>query len=483
MMVVNFWQNGHRGTRLAITTPDSIFIVAIEVGLCRSVRIGGATGSLTSGYAKERESRFATIWAGGKKSTLRDQKGVGGNTHRRVMMKAAPSSDFVTSQSQVFEFFVIALNRPTPFGGINKPLQRSSSGQRQKPVFGRIALIHGPLHQQPLFRTRSLSPVITISRAHPRGAELRAHLAARSFTPSYRAKRVATKLVGQLSNCQRLMLRISSQKLRWLAPASCAAHWRRERPFSRRPDHRRFPNTDRITQPASGQGISKDAIVAKAGVSIDQCTRQISFQCGIDLCQCDVVLGAKPDLARHARLFPSRPIVSPVLRQVEFERDRQTSQLMRERQRDGHLTVVYFPQLAAVLPRNSYRVLTAFGETSIVKKPAFNLSQVKQGRQRILTNSPQERTITPGSSRNEMMQRLMLGTHPSGINLCRQRLDAFTFARQEQAGKIFSEWLDAVKVIKLFAQQREVMFKTLFTGFKRCGVSFHHPMPSNFRGN
>ena len=69
MMTVKFWQNGHRGARLAITTPDSIFIVAIEVGLCRSVRIVGAMGSLTSGYAKERQSRFAMIWTGGKKIT------------------------------------------------------------------------------------------------------------------------------------------------------------------------------------------------------------------------------------------------------------------------------------------------------------------------------------------------------------------------------------------------------------------------------
>src|SRR5262245_13542009 len=41
-----FLQNGHRRTRFANTTPDSICIVAIDVGLCRSGRIGGAAGSL-----------------------------------------------------------------------------------------------------------------------------------------------------------------------------------------------------------------------------------------------------------------------------------------------------------------------------------------------------------------------------------------------------------------------------------------------------
>src|SRR5262245_24175086 len=41
-----FLQNGHRRTRFTNTTPESICRVAIDVGLCRSGRIGGAAGSL-----------------------------------------------------------------------------------------------------------------------------------------------------------------------------------------------------------------------------------------------------------------------------------------------------------------------------------------------------------------------------------------------------------------------------------------------------
>lgn len=83
-----FWQNGHRGTRLAIATLDSIFMVAIEVGLCRSGRIGGAAGSLTSGYSRYRASRCATISAEGKKAAFPNQKRVCRNglsrTHRMI---------------------------------------------------------------------------------------------------------------------------------------------------------------------------------------------------------------------------------------------------------------------------------------------------------------------------------------------------------------------------------------------------------------
>ena len=212
MLTVNFWQNGHRGTRLAIITPDSICIVAIEVGLCRSVRIGGIRGSLTSGYAKLRESRLATIWARGKKPSLCDQKRIGGNTHRCVVMKAAPATDLVTSQSYVLELSVIFLNRPASLGCINKPRQGRFLGQRQEPVTGRLALLHGPFHQQPFLCARSLSLVLKISWSHALGGEMRAHLSARSFTPGNRAKRVAPKLLGQLSDCQLLYA-----ESRWLA--------------------------------------------------------------------------------------------------------------------------------------------------------------------------------------------------------------------------------------------------------------------------
>src|SRR5262249_15217721 len=42
MKSLNFWQNGRRGTRLAMATLDSTCRVAIEVGLCRSGRMGGS---------------------------------------------------------------------------------------------------------------------------------------------------------------------------------------------------------------------------------------------------------------------------------------------------------------------------------------------------------------------------------------------------------------------------------------------------------
>jgi hypothetical protein len=83
-----------------------------------------------------------------------------------------------------------------------------------------------------------------------------------------------------------------------------------------------------------------------------------------------------------------------------------------------------------------------------------------------MSNRTRKRTITPGSGHNEVMQELMLGARMTSTNLCHHRLDAFTFAGQEQASKLFSEWLDTIDVIKLSAKQLKVMFKTLLTGFE-----------------
>jgi len=229
---LNLWQNGHRGMRFAITTPVSIFIVAIDVGLCRSGRIGGAAGSLNSGYSRKRASRCATISAEGKRPAFPHQKRICRNRYRRVMMKPAPDSHFVISQPDRFEVFVISFDWPTPFGGVDQPSQRRLSAQRQKPIFGRIAFSKRPLNQQPLFGPQSLSPIIEMSWSHTSHPEIRAQFAARSLAPSEQAETTATKLICQMVHCDWLMFLVPSQQL-WLFVLIAGVG--RERPFPWRP--------------------------------------------------------------------------------------------------------------------------------------------------------------------------------------------------------------------------------------------------------
>ena len=211
MRSFDFWQNGHRGTRLAIITPDSICIVAIEVGLCLSGRIGGDLGSATSGYASDRPSRLAMISAGGKKPTLHNQKSVCGDTHHCVMMKAPPTPHFVMTQAHIFQFFVIALNRPAPFGRIHQLAQARLLPESRKVVFRRHGFSLRPLNQQPFLRAWRFSQIILMRRSDTLGAKVGTHFAARSFAPDERVKTVAPPLISQLSRGDRLMHLIAAQ--------------------------------------------------------------------------------------------------------------------------------------------------------------------------------------------------------------------------------------------------------------------------------
>src|SRR5215471_4078401 len=53
-------QHGHRGRRLAIATINRRRMVAIELGMWRSGRNGGSSGSVTVGYGRLREQPGST---------------------------------------------------------------------------------------------------------------------------------------------------------------------------------------------------------------------------------------------------------------------------------------------------------------------------------------------------------------------------------------------------------------------------------------
>src|ERR1700730_9863541 len=81
-------QQGHRGRVLASATMRRLRIVAIELGMCRSGRIGGASGSVTVGNGRSRERRGEMWSRGGDGASFGDQKAVGGNTESGIATRA-----------------------------------------------------------------------------------------------------------------------------------------------------------------------------------------------------------------------------------------------------------------------------------------------------------------------------------------------------------------------------------------------------------
>ena len=67
---------------------------------------------------------------GGKTVPLSDQEPISSDAKRGMMMKAAPASTFVVSQSQLlFEFLVVPLNDPALLGQLDQVSHRGLGGE------------------------------------------------------------------------------------------------------------------------------------------------------------------------------------------------------------------------------------------------------------------------------------------------------------------------------------------------------------------
>ena len=83
-------------------------MVAIEFGMWRSVRSGGASGSITLGNGRLREEPCGTRSAGGNRLPLGDQEAIGGDAQCCVVMEAAPAAPFEMAEPDLlFEFLIV----------------------------------------------------------------------------------------------------------------------------------------------------------------------------------------------------------------------------------------------------------------------------------------------------------------------------------------------------------------------------------------
>src|SRR5712671_5746515 len=99
-------------------------IVAIELGMCRSGRIGGASGSVTVGNGRSRERRGEMWSRGGDGASFGDQKAVGGNTEGGMVVEAAPPAPFIITKPEfLLQLLIIALDPPSQLCDINQTFE------------------------------------------------------------------------------------------------------------------------------------------------------------------------------------------------------------------------------------------------------------------------------------------------------------------------------------------------------------------------
>ena len=148
-------------------------MVAIEFGMCRSGRSGGAPWPITFGNGRRLEQRGGTRSRGGNRFPLADQESVGCDAQRGVMVKASPSTALKMAEPDfLLEVLIIALDAPAQLGQIDQTMERGVCWNRREPVFGWLALALGPLDQQPFFRAALGEIVIAMgsTNANPRKA-------------------------------------------------------------------------------------------------------------------------------------------------------------------------------------------------------------------------------------------------------------------------------------------------------------------------
>src|SRR5271157_5947198 len=129
--------------------------------------------------------RFAE---GGNRRPLGNQKPIGGDAQRGVVVEAAPSTAFEMSKSDfLLELLIIALDAPAQLGEVDQISEGNVLRKRRKPVFGRLALAFRPLDQQPFLRAQLGAPFVAMRGANPQACKARAQRFGCALAPCNRA--------------------------------------------------------------------------------------------------------------------------------------------------------------------------------------------------------------------------------------------------------------------------------------------------------
>src|SRR3954467_14101721 len=116
-------QHGHCSRLRARATVSLLRTVAIEFGTCRSGRIGGASGSITSGKGNRRELRCGPS-RGGNSHPFGDQEAIGRQAQTGMVGEAAPAAALVVPEPEfLLEFLVVAFDAPPELGKFDQALE------------------------------------------------------------------------------------------------------------------------------------------------------------------------------------------------------------------------------------------------------------------------------------------------------------------------------------------------------------------------
>lgn len=209
--------------------------------------------------------------------------------------------------------------------------------------------------------------------------------------------------------------------------------FRRQGFLSRRPYGQRRLNAHQVFQSHIQQGLAELGVVAVSRIGEDRRPGNAIGDCPLNLFGGDERFGAEDDLVRYPGLPTALRVLAPGFRQVEFVGDRKAGCVGADREADGHLAVVLFADLSAVLPGDADRVFAFLRKAGIVDDPGGKGMAASYLRENVLADGLEEELVAPGRYGDDMVQRLMSALDISRVKTGGHGLHAFAFSGQQKA--------------------------------------------------
>jgi hypothetical protein len=130
--------------------------------------------------------------------------------------------------------------------------------------------------------------------------------------------------------------------------------------------------------------------------------------CPLDLFDGDERFDAEDDLVRYPGLRTALRVRAPGFRQVEFVGDRKAGCVAAVREADGHLAVVLFADLSAVLPGDADGVFAFLSwKRRYRRRPRRKGMAASHLREDVLADGLEEELVVPGRYGDDMVQGLV----------------------------------------------------------------------------
>src|ERR1700683_5639159 len=140
------------------------------------------------GQVRLTESVHFTGASGGEKmAPFGYQEPIGRDAEGSVMVKTAPASSFVMTQSEfLLQLLVVALDDPAMLRHSHQIGKWGGLGQSGEPVLDRFCLLARPLDQQPLLHMGFTAPVISMGGTHSQSGKTGTQRFPSTFSPTHR---------------------------------------------------------------------------------------------------------------------------------------------------------------------------------------------------------------------------------------------------------------------------------------------------------